>query len=77
MCNSREKIILLIKSAESIEDADRILEEEFPHSIEGKYGFLRGAFDFSILFAEDGNITDAEKNYFPALSAIVKSRRRA
>jgi len=76
MKNSRKKIILLIELAESVEEADRILEEEFPKSVEGKYGFLCGAFDFSILFAEDGEVNAAEKNYIPALSAIVNSRRR-
>ena len=77
MKNSREKIKLMIELADSIEEADEILEEEFPSSVEGKYGFLRGAFDFSILFADDGNVNDAAKNYFPALSAIVNSRKRA
>jgi hypothetical protein len=76
MNNSRERIKLMIELAESVEDADSILEKEFPNSVEGKYGFLRGAYDFSILFAEDGKVNDAEKNYLPALSAIVKSRRR-
>ena len=73
---SREKIKLLIELSNSVEEADKVLEEEFPGPVEGKYGFLRGAFDFSILFAEDGKVNNAEKNYLPALSAIVKSRRR-
>jgi len=73
---SREKIKLLIELSGSVEEADSILEEEFPNSVEGKYAFLRGAYDFSILFAEDGEANNAEKNYLPALSAIYKSRRR-
>jgi len=76
MNNSREKIKLMIELSESVEEADCILEEEFPNSLEGKYGFLRGAFDFSILFAEDGELNGAEKNYLPVLSSIIKSRRR-
>jgi len=74
---SREKIKLLIELAESVEEADSILEEEFPNSIQGKYGFLRGGYDFSVVFADDGVLDDAEKNYIPVLSAIVHKNRRA
>jgi hypothetical protein len=76
MNNSRERIKLLIELAETVEEADSVLEGEFPDSVAGKYGFLRGAYDFSVPFAEDGDVNDAEKNYLPVLSAIVKSRRR-
>jgi len=76
MKKSREAIKLLIELAETDVDADEILAEEF-YSVVERYAFLRGAFDFDVPFANNGNVDEMESNYKAVLSAIVNRKWRA
>ena len=63
----------LIRLAEDCDEADGLLKQEFP-SLEARYAFLRGAFDFCIVGGEDD---DLEGDYWAALSSIVNQKWRA
>ncbi|GAB6392090.1 MAG: hypothetical protein MdMp014T_1463 [Treponematales bacterium] len=76
MARNREAIKLLIELAESDAEADKILAEEFP-SVEERYAFLRGAFDFDVPFADNGRADEVGPNYKAVLSAIVNRKWRA
>ena len=73
MLRNREVVKGLIELAESAEEADKILSQEFP-SINEKYAYLKGMFDFSIVGAYK---QDIDTDYKAALSAIVNQKWRA
>jgi len=57
----------LIGLAADVDEADRLLTEEFP-SLAERFAFLRGAFSFIIVAGEDETL---EGDYWAVLSTIV------
>jgi hypothetical protein len=72
MARNRELIKGLIELAESVEEADKVLSQEFS-TINEKYAYLQGMFDFSILGAHK---KDIGIDYQAALSAIINQKWR-
>jgi hypothetical protein len=73
MSRNREVVKGLIELAQTNEEADQILNQEFS-SVNEKYAYLKGMFDFSIIGASG---RDIETDYKAALSAIVNQKWRA
>jgi hypothetical protein len=73
VARSREAVKCLIELAESPEEADTVLSQEFA-DVKEKYAYLRGMFDFTIVGAYK---PDIENDYKAALSAIVNQKWRA
>jgi len=80
MTRNREVVKGLIRLADSVDEADAILKEEFP-TLEGRYIFLQGMFSFEILGGEDDEHSnkddELEADYKAALAAIIKEKWRA
>jgi len=70
---NRNAVKGLIELAQSMDEADKILSEEFS-TVQEKYAYLKGMFDFSIIGAHK---PDIETDYKAALSAIVNQKWRA
>jgi len=71
----RNKEVLkgLIRLADDVDEADSLLKEEFT-SLEARYAFLRGAFDFAVVGGVDDEL---EGDYWAVLSTIVNQKWRA
>jgi hypothetical protein len=78
MTSRREEVRYLIKLSSSWEEADEAIGKYMGYkTIEQKYAFLQGLFDFSIIGGCDGPNTDVLKtDYIAALSAIVGEKWR-
>jgi hypothetical protein len=75
MPRSREAIKAMIALAQTEQEADTILSEEFPSTKE-KYAYLKGMFDFTIIGCHDGNNDKVETDYKAVLSTIVNQKWR-
>lgn len=73
MARNREAVKCLIELAESPEEADAVLSQEFA-DVKEKYAYLRGMFNFIIMGVYK---PDTENDYKAALSAIVNQKWRA
>jgi len=73
MPRNREVVKGFIELAQSVEEADNILSQEFS-TIEEKYAYIQGMFDFSIIGAHK---KDMKIDYQAALSAIINQKWRA
>jgi len=62
----------LIRLAEDVDEADKLLTKEFP-TMEERFAFLSGAFTFSIVAGEDDTL---EGDYWAVLSTIVNQKWR-
>lgn len=73
----REKIRLLIQFSSSVEEADKIVEEQGFVSVREKLAFLRGMFDYTLVGRNDNNVSDEESvsmDYYSFLATIISSR---
>ena len=73
MPRNREVVKGLIELSQSVEEADKVLSQEFS-TINEKYAYIQGMFDFSIIGAHK---KDIEIDYQAALSAIINQKWRA
>ena len=73
MPRNREVVKGLIELAQSVEEADKVLSQEFS-SIKEKYAYIQGMFSFSIVGTHK---KDIEIDYQAALSAIINQKWRA
>jgi hypothetical protein len=73
MARSREVIKGLIKLAETFEEADSVLKDEYP-SINERLAYLKGMFSVNIAARSDDNI---ECDYKAVLTAIINQKWRA
>jgi hypothetical protein len=73
MARNREVVRNLIKLADTVEEADGILNGEYSSTSE-KLAYLRGMFNVDVLSGHDKNI---ESDYKAALSAVINEKWRA
>lgn len=77
----RERIKALIELSSSVEEADNVLENQGYKSIETKYAFLSGMFDFTLIGRFDAEDVSEQKaremDYYAALSAIINNKWEA
>lgn len=74
----RDKIKLLIQFASTVEEADKIVEEQGFVTIREKLAYLKGLFDFTLVGRSDCESVSEEQrdemDYFSFLDAIISSR---
>lgn len=74
MLNNKEKIKMLIELADTIQEADEVIEEYTDYkSNETKLAFINGLFDFQIVSRKNECIKD---DYLSALSVIINKKWR-
>ena len=69
---SREVVKTLIKLSPTVEEADKVIKENYGfESIGEKLAFIKGMFDVEVIGIPDADEIQKEETYFSMLNAIL------